>query len=288
MRTLSFYVGNEYNNKEVLHYLRGCAGLSVRLVRSLKQFDNGILLNDIHARTVDKIKAGDKITINIPDDDIIAQPSEHTIFVMYEDEDIIVVDKPALLPMHPSHNHQGDTLANAVSWHLAKEGKASTFRAIGRLDKGTSGIVICALNSFAAAKLSGKIKKEYTAIATGVLQGRGTIDKPIFRPDPIKTLRAVGENGDRAVTHWQVVGGNDKMTKLNINLETGRTHQIRVHFSHMGNALVGDRMYGESHPKIERQALHCSHVEFDHPITGETLKIDAKLPQDMEELLLNI
>ncbi|NCC86718.1 MAG: RluA family pseudouridine synthase [Clostridia bacterium] len=288
MRTLSFYVGNEYDNKEVLHYLRGCAGLSVRLIRSLKQFDNGILLNDIHARTVDKIKAGDKITINIPDDDIIAQPSEHTIFVMYEDEDIIVVDKPALLPMHPSHNHQGDTLANAVSWHLAKEGKGSTFRAIGRLDKGTSGIVICALNSFAAAKLSGKIKKEYTAIATGVLQGKGTIDKPIFRPDPIKTLRAVGEEGDRAVTHWQVVGGNDKMTILKVNLETGRTHQIRVHFSYMGNALVGDRMYGEIHPKIERQALHCSYVEFEHPITGKMLKIDAKLPQDMEELLSNI
>jgi len=288
MRTLSFYVKNEYDNREVLHYLRGCAGLSVRLVRSLKQVDNGILLNGIPARTVDTIKAGDKITINIPEDEIIVQPTEYTINVLYEDDDIIVVDKPALLPMHPSHNHQGDTLANAVSWHLAKKGKSSTFRAIGRLDKGTSGIVICALNSFAAAKLSGKIKKEYTAIATGVLQGSGTIDKPIFRPDPIKTLRAVGEDGDRAVTHWQVIDGNNEMTMLKIKLETGRTHQIRVHFSHMGNALVGDRMYGEIHAEIERQALHCSHVELEHPITGENLKIDAELPQDMERLLSNI
>ncbi len=288
MRTISFYVENEYNNREVLHYLRGCAGLSVRLVRSLKQVENGILLNGFPARTVDKIKAGDKITINIPDDEIIAQPTEYTIDVLYEDEDLIVVNKPALLPIHPSHNHQGDTLANAVSWHLANSGKSSTFRAIGRLDKGTSGIVVCALNSYAAAKLSGKIKKEYTAIAMGFLQGEGTIDKPIYRPDPLKTLRAVGDSGDRAVTHWRVIGGNYEMTMLKVWLETGRTHQIRVHFSHIGHALVGDRMYGRVNEEIQRQALHCSFVKFKHPITNKNIKINSKLPEDMSGLLSNI
>ncbi|MEG0979114.1 MAG: RluA family pseudouridine synthase [Oscillospiraceae bacterium] len=285
MRTLSFFVENEYDNRKVLHYLRGGAGLSVRLVRSLKQVDNGIILNGIPARTVDTIKAGDKITINIPDDKITAQPTECEIEVLYEDEDLLIVNKPALLPMHQSHNHQGDTLENAVAWHLAKSNKASTFRAIGRLDKGTSGIVFCAINSLAAAKLSGQIKKQYIAIATGVLKGKGTIDKPIFRPDPLKTLRAVGENGERAVTHYEVIDGNSEMTKLKINLETGRTHQIRVHFSYMGNALVGDRMYGEIHPDIDRQALHCGYAKFRHPITGKEMEIYAELPQDMAELI---
>ena len=285
MRTLSFYVKNEYDNRKVLHFLRGSAGLSARLVRSLKQVDNGILLNDIPARTVDTIRVGDKITINIPEDENIAHPTEYEIDVLFEDEDIIIVNKPAWLPMHESHNHQGDTLANAVSWHLAKQGKSSTFRAIGRLDKGTSGIVVCALNSFAAAKLSGQIKKQYIAIATGVIKGKGTIDKPIYRPDPLKTLRAAGEIGERAVTNYEVIDGNCEMTMLKIKLDTGRTHQIRVHFSDMGHPLVGDRMYGEKHPKIERQALHCGYATIKHPILENELEIYAPLPQDMEELL---
>ncbi len=288
MRTLSFLVENEYDNRKVLHFLRGSAGLSVRLVRSLKQVDNGILLNGIPARTVDTIRLGDKITINIPDDDVIAKPTQYEIDVLYEDEDLLVVNKPAWLPMHESHNHQGDTLANAVSWHLQKEGKSSTFRAIGRLDKGTSGIVVCALNSYVAASLSGKIKKQYIAIAQGILKGSGTIDKPIYRPDPQKTLRAAGKEGERAVTHYEVIDCNNEMTKLKINLETGRTHQIRVHFSDMGNALVGDRMYGEKHPKIDRQALHCGYATFEHPVTHKKMEIYAELPQDMEKLFSNI
>lgn len=285
MRSLSFFVENEYDNRKVLHYLRGSAGLSVRLVRMLKQVDNGILLNGIPARTVDTIRAGDKITVNIPDDKIISHPTEYKIEVLYQDEDLLVVNKTAQLPMHESHNHQGDTLQNAVSWHLSKHGKSSTFRAVGRLDKGTSGIVICALNSFAAAKLSGRIKKQYIAIISGVIKGNGTIDKPILRPDPLKTLRAVGESGERAVTHYEVIDGNDTMTKLLISLETGRTHQIRVHFAHIGHALVGDRMYGQAHPKIDRQALHCFKAEFCHPVTGKRIEICADLPQDMENLI---
>jgi 23S rRNA pseudouridine1911/1915/1917 synthase len=287
MRTISFFVENEYNNREVLHFLRGSAGLSVRLVRALKQVENGILLNGLPARTVDKIKTGDKITINMPDDEIIATPTEYTIDVLYEDEDLLLVDKPALLPIHPSRNHQGDTLANAVSWYLAKSGKSSTFRAIGRLDIGTSGIVVCALNSFCAAKLSGKIEKEYTAIATGVLKENGTINLPITRPDPIKIVRAVGSDGDEAITHWRVINGNEKITMLKIKLDTGRTHQIRVHFSHIGHPLVGDRMYGKESEIILRQALHCSDVRFIHPITNKKIEINSKLPKDMLGLLSN-
>lgn len=285
MRTLKFVVNEEYDNRKVLHFLRGSAGLSQRLIRSLKSVDNGILLNDLHARTVDKIKLGDRITINLPDDEVSASPTNYKIDVLYEDDDLLIVNKPPWLPMHPSHNHQGDTLANAVAWHLKNENKFSTFRAIGRLDKGTSGVVICALNSYSAHKLSGNFKKEYKAIATGVLEGNGTIDLPIYRPHPNKTYRAVGETGDRAITHWTALKTKNNKTLLKINLETGRTHQIRVHFSHIGFPLVGDRMYGEPLENIERQALHCCSVQFEHPVTGKLIKIESDLPEDMKSIL---
>lgn len=284
MRTLTFTVNEEYHNKKVLHFLRGNAGLSSRLIRSLKSVNNGILLNSMHARTVDTIKLGDKITINIPDDEISATPTNYKIDVLYEDEDLLIVNKPATLPMHPSHNHQGDTLANAVAWYLKNKNKISTFRAIGRLDKGTSGIVICALNSYVAHKLSGNFKKEYKAIINGTLVGEGTIDIPIYRPDPNKTYRAAGDVGDKAVTHWKVIESKDNMTLLNIKLDTGRTHQIRVHFSHIGYPLVGDRMYGKEHENIERQALHCYKVEFVHPVSNKDMCIEADLPTDMKTI----
>lgn len=284
MRTLTFNVNDEYNNRKVLHFLRGNAGLSARLVRSLKQVDNGILLNGLKTTVVDKINTGDIITINIPDDDVYATPTDYEIDVIFEDEDLLIVNKPANLPMHPSHNHQGDTLANAVSWHLQKENKFSTFRAIGRLDKGTSGIVICALNSYAANKLSGNFKKEYNAIVQGNLSGSGTIDLPIYRPDPIKMNRAVGEKGDEAITHWTCLENKNNMSLLKIKLDTGRTHQIRVHFSHIGYPLVGDRMYGEENEIIERQALHCYKVDFIHPVTDEHIVLETQLPDDMKKV----
>ncbi|MDR0315115.1 MAG: RluA family pseudouridine synthase, partial [Oscillospiraceae bacterium] len=207
-----FKVDSEYDKAKVLHYLRGRAGLSMRLIRKLKNEKNGIQLNGLHVKTIDLIKTGDTITINIPDDASSLEPLDYDIDVLYMDDDLLIVDKPALLPVHPSHNHQGNTLANAVAWHLKKEGKSSVFRAIGRLDKGTSGIVICALNSFSASKLSGKIKKEYIAIAKGVMHNRGTIDAPIIRPDPTKTYRTVGEVGESAVTKWERMYGNDELT----------------------------------------------------------------------------
>lgn len=285
-RKFTFLIGNDFDSKKVLHYLRGSAGLSSHLIRALKQIPNGILLNGEHIRTIDILKTGDVLTVNLPDDEKIENPSDTELNVLYEDADIIIIDKPALMPIHPSHNHQGDTLANATAGHLQKNGEQATFRAIGRLDKGTSGIVVCAKNSYCASKLQGKIKKEYLAIAGGIFNGSGTIDQPIYRPDPIKTIRIVDERGDRAVTHWQAISGDDKSTLLRINLETGRTHQIRVHFAFLGAPLVGDSMYGSCDNRLNRHALHCEKVCFKHPISGNNIDIISQIPEDMENIIM--
>ncbi len=310
MRTLEFIVPSEYDGRKVLHYLRGSAGLSSRLIRNLKMFENGMMLNGVHTRTVDIIHTGDKITVNLPEDDVpdtaadiyempsIVSPdsnvdassaftnlADYGVEVLYEDEDLIVVNKPATLAIHPSHNHQGDTLANLIAAYLKTKNKVSVFRAVGRLDKGTSGIVVCALNAFAANKLQGNIRKTYYAVPSGLYSGQGTVNAPIYRPDPIKTYRTVDERGDYAVTHWTSLKTGKEMSLVRVNLETGRTHQIRVHFAHLGTPLVGDTMYGEPDSRISHQSLHCGEAEFEHPYSGEKIVITANIPKDMQSLI---
>ena len=314
MRTLEFIVPSEYDGRKVLHYLRGSAGLSSRLIRNLKMFENGMMLNGVHTRTVDIIHTGDKITVNLPEDevadtaaDIYEMPTlcstsessddslcasftftslaDYGVEILYEDEDLIVVNKPATLAIHPSHNHQGDTLANLIAAYLKTKNRVSVFRAVGRLDKGTSGIVICALNAFAANKLQGNIRKTYYALPSGCYSGSGTVNAPIYRPDPIKTYRTVDDRGDYAVTHWTALKTGEEMSLVRVNLETGRTHQIRVHFAHLGTPLVGDTMYGEPDQRISHQSLHCGEAEFKHPYSGDDIVITANIPNDMQALI---
>lgn len=288
MRSLRFTVTTEYDGKKVLQFLRGSAGFSAKLVRSLKNYPEGIQLNGEHTRTVDFIHTGDVVTVNLPEDEAMVESAgfdPDTLDILYEDEDVIVINKPATLAIHPSHNHQGDTLANLLAAHLVREGKTATFRAVGRLDKGTSGIVVCALNSFAASKLQAQIEKTYFAIPTGRYEGEGTIDAPIYRPDPIKTIRCVDSRGDKAVTHWTALRTGDDLSFVEVHLETGRTHQIRVHFASLGTPLAGDTLYGTPREDISHQALHCGRAEFTHPYTGKRLRFEAPIPSDMEQVL---
>lgn len=287
-RQLNFTVTQAYDNKKVAHFLRGSAQLSSRLVNTLKRAENGILLNGCHARTIDIIRAGDTLVINIPDDTLAPEAKPFPLEILFEDEDILAVNKPPFLAMHPTHNHQGDTLANAVAWHLTQKGGAAAFRAIGRLDKGTSGVVICALNKYAASRLTGHIRKQYIAVVQGEFKGAGTIDLPIGRPDPMKTLRACGAGGDSAVTHWQSLGCSGGRSLLRVTLDTGRTHQIRVHFAHIGAPLTGDGMYGSADTAAAHQLLHCERAEFVHPVTGEKMTIEAPVPPEMRAVIQGI
>lgn len=285
MRTIDYIIDDCFDGKKLISFLRGHVKLSVRLLRSLKRIDGAIKINGENARTIDILKAGDKVTLTMPEDENVSLPIDYPLDIVYEDEDVLVINKPASLPMHESHNHQGDTLANAVAGYLLKKGKSLSFRAVGRLDKGTSGLVLCALNSHAASRLSGNFKKTYYAIATGVFTQSGTIDKPVYRPDPIKTYRTVDEKGDRAVTHYTPLKVKDGCTLLKINLETGRTHQIRVHFASLGTPLLGDKMYGEPHEKIDRQALHCGELVFTHPVTGKEISLTCDLPEEFLQVM---
>lgn len=288
MRVIEYTVPEEFEGKKVYNFLRGYVEISTRLMRTLKRIPNGIMLGDNQGRTIDVIHAGDKITLNIPEDDTTPLPIEYPLDIVYEDEDLLIVNKPPMLAMHESHNHQGDTLANAVAFYLQSKGKTAKMRAVGRLDKGTSGLVVCALNAHCAARLSGKIKKQYLAIAKGRYEQDGKIEKPIYRPDPIKTYRTADDRGDYALTMYHPEETGDNYTLLRVDLATGRTHQIRVHFSYLGTPLYGDTMYGEMDNRICHQALHCESLSFTHPISGETMTLKAEMPEDMKALLENL
>lgn len=284
-RTLSYTVPPEYDGEKVNNFLRGGIGISYRTVRSLKQIRGSMLMDGEPVRTIDLLKAGATLTLILPSDKSTAEPQNVRFETVYEDDDILVINKPAGLAMHPTHNHQGDTLANAVAYYLQQKGKDAVFRAAGRLDKGTSGLIVCALHKMASAKLAGSYEKEYIAVVEGDYEGSGTINAPIIRPDPMKTLRAVGEGGEHAVTHWIALENKSGLSKLHITLETGRTHQIRVHFASLGTPLAGDEMYGGKTDKIKRHALHCAKLTLIHPVTNEKMVFEAPLPDDMENLL---
>lgn len=283
-RLISYTVDEQYNGETVNKFLREKADISYRLLKSLKQIRNGIMLNGEHIRTVDIIHTGDTISVDIPCPESEIEPIEMPLEILYEDNDLLIINKDPFIACHPTHNHQGDTLANAVAYYLKSKDKNSVFRAVGRLDKGTSGIVICALNKHCAALIPKTVEKEYLAIINGKPDTEGTINAPIYRPDPMKTIRAVGESGDYAVTHWTVLRQNEQMALARINLETGRTHQIRVHFAHIGMPLVGDSLYGTDGNGYGHQMLHCHQVTFIHPVSNEKITINAPMPQDMQRI----
>lgn len=285
-RILEYKITEDYDGKKVESFLRNRLSMSARVIKDLKFYEKGLVLNGKRVRTIDLLHTGDKFTITFPEDaGEMFEPLPVPLEVLYEDEDFLIVNKPAGLANHPSHNHQGDTLANAVAYHLKKQGKSSVFRSVGRLDKGTSGIVICALNRFAAAAVSGKIYKEYEAVCDGLLTGEGVIDAPIYRPDPIITVRTVDKRGERAVTEWRALKNVNGRTHLRIHLRTGRTHQIRVHFAHLGMSLTGDTMYGTPSSLISHQALICKYCRFTHPVTNQTIEIEAPVPSDWKQII---
>ncbi len=285
MRHIEFIIDDAYDGKKVIAYLRGEAKFSARLVNSLKRIEKGITLNGKHIRTVDIMHKDDILAVNIPEDNNEIEPVEYPLDIVYEDNDIIVINKPAGLAMHPTHNHQGDTLANAVTAYLVSKDANTAFRAVGRLDKSTSGLVICALNKYSAASLAENFEKTYFALVKGSFEGTGTIDRPIYRPDPMKTLRAVGDEGDRAVTHWRCQWSDGEISLMKVTLETGRTHQIRVHFASLGAPLCGDDMYGSDDKRISRAALHCGVLDFVHPVTGTKMHFEVPFPDDFKSLL---
>ena len=287
-RTLEYKITDEYSGCKVEYILKRRLRISGSLIRELKKHPDGILLNGGHIRTIDIADTGDVITVNMYDTQSEnIKPQDIPLDIMYEDEDILIINKQPGIPTHPSPGHFDYTLANGVMYHYIQNGENHMFRAVNRLDSGTSGVMCIAKNSYAHARLGGDIntrelRRKYLAIAEGQLTGGGTIDEPIARVDFIK--RAVRPDGQRAVTHYRAVENFGNYTLVELWLETGRTHQIRVHMSHIGHPLLGDWLYGtEDKALFPRQALHSSYLRLIHPVTGEELEFMPPLAADMEK-----
>ena len=291
-----FSVPPDWSGKTCGDFLRH-SGVSRRLAAKLKRTPDGITINGNHVRTVDVICAGDVVAIKNIDESLLEPNAVLKVPIVYEDEGVVVFDKPAGMPVHPSHKHQGDTLGNC----FAAMFPALTFRPINRLDKDTSGLCAAAKSAYAANLLTGNISKVYAAVTEGVpipkpienplIKWYGTedgfrIEAPIGRTADSVITREVREDGQSAVTNYTIEKGNGKFALLRISLETGRTHQIRVHFSSLGHPLAGDDLYGGSLDYCKRQALHCCEMRFISTLGGEVL-LKSSLPDDMEQLIIN-
>jgi 23S rRNA pseudouridine1911/1915/1917 synthase len=266
---------------------------SRKLLSRLKLTERGITVNGQRRYTNERVAVGDRIEIRMPkerSEDILPQPME--LDVLFEDADLMAVNKPAGLIVHPTHGHYVNTLANGVVHHWLERGETVRFRPVHRLDQHTSGVLLIAKTPYAHQQLSEQIQRKrvekvYLALVHGHTPDRGTIDAPIDRNPEQPHIRMVRPDGYPSVTHYEAVRRLRGVTLLRVMLETGRTHQIRVHMKHIGHPLVGDPMYGQ--PKadraagaaMDRQALHAWRLGFRHPVSGEPMLLEAEMPPDM-------
>lgn len=279
MRRIDFNVEPSYDGFTVEKYLMSVKGLSRRLITKIK-YSEGIMVNDNVSRTVDIIKSGDIVSVIMGDEKCLEENLSLDIPIVYDDDDIVVFNKPWGTPVHPSIRHYNDTLGNYFSAVF----KGVSFRPVNRLDKDTSGLCVVAKNAFAAAELQKSVDKTYYAVVKGNPDDEGEINLPIAREDGTIIKRKVDETGQEAITRYKSVMRKNGYTLLEIKLLTGRTHQIRVHFSHIGFALAGDELYGGDMSVIKRHALHCKTLEFIHPVTKEKVVINSEIPDDMAML----
>lgn len=278
MREISYTIPAEFDGVQAQVFLKS-RGISRRVLTALKR-SGGLTRGGGILRTVDAVHAGEVITLQLDGGETsVAANPELSADIVYEDEDVVVFNKPPFMPVHPSQRHHDDTLANL----FAARYPGLPFRSINRLDRNTSGLCVCAKNQFAAAALSGSISKVYYAITDGTPPG-DTVNAPIGRLGDSVIERCVTPDGKPAVTHFRKIAG-ERRALLRITLETGRTHQIRVHMAHIGFPLCGDDMYGGDCTAISRQALHCGEVEFTLPVSGERITVSAPLPEDMAAIL---
>ena len=266
-------------------------GYSRQLLRQLKETENGLLRNGQPTFMTIALKNGDRIRVRLlekAEGSEAIMPAPLPFEIVYEDEDLLVINKPADMPIHPSFQNHGNTLADALTWHYQQQGKEFVYRCINRLDRDTTGLLIVARHQLSASILSDMVRKreihrEYLAIVEGIPPEKGTISAPIGRKEGSAILREVNfETGEPARTHFTRLETRNGLSLVSLKLETGRTHQIRVHMSYIGCPLIGDYLYYPDHTRINRQALHSYRLSFLHPITGKALSFTAPLPEDME------
>ena len=292
-RIITYTIDNASTGLRIEQYLRR-RGYSYQNLARLKKMRESILLNGAWTYMRTAVKDGDILTVHIqePESSPNIPPVKLPLDIVYEDEDIVVVNKPAGMPVHPSLNNYENSLANGLMYYYQEQGKPFIFRCTNRLDRDTSGLTVVAKHMVSSSILSSmgmrhEITREYLAIVRGALKPSvGTIDAPIGRTGSSLIERKIDfENGERAVTHYRVVEEQNGHSLISLILETGRTHQIRVHMKYIGHPLVGDYLYNPDMEYIDRQALHSHRLSFTHPVTGEKMEFTAPLPADMRKIL---
>lgn len=270
---MQFVVDESLDGITVQHFLKRHCNVSARLLTKLKRTENGITANGRHIRSIDILHAGDIVSLKMPHDENEIVPVNLPVEIVYEDDEVVVFNKPPFMPVHPVHDHQLDTLANFAVYYAQSKGENYAFRAVNRIDRDTSGLVLTAKSSFSMTFLTKHIQKLYTALCEGEIMGSGIINTPIRLKEGHTIQREVGEGGIPAVTHYKAIKTMYGHTYLAFSLETGRTHQIRVHMASIGHPLAGDDMYGGSRKYFPRQCLHCTELQFTHPITHEKITV---------------
>ncbi|MDM5301260.1 RluA family pseudouridine synthase [Bacillus subtilis] len=271
----------------------GKLGISKRLLTDIKFAGGDLLINGEHVTVKYVLREGDLLVVKFPEEQVSETllPEPVPLDILYEDEHVLVINKQPYVSSIPSREHPFGSIANGMIHHYQKNGVRATVHLVTRLDRDTSGLMLVAKHRFAhsilsSAQKSGLVKRRYAAVVHGrMTQMEGTVDAPIGRhPDSI-IERMVTPEGQKAVTHFHVTHATDEITSVTLQLETGRTHQIRVHMSYLGHPLCGDTLYGGTRREIGRQALHSEQLSFIHPLTQENMVFHAALPQDMKELI---
>lgn len=291
-RIIEYTIAEISDGLRIEQYLRRL-GYSSQNLTQLKKMPQSILVNSVwsYLRTV--LHTGDILTVHIQETASSPNipPVELPLCIVYEDEDILVVNKPAGMPIHPSLNNYKNSLANALMYYYTRQGKPFIFRCTNRLDRDTSGLTVIAKHMVSSGILSGmaarhEIEREYLAVVRGsVTPPSGTINAPIGRTGSSLIERKVDyDHGEYALTHYRTVKGKNGHSLVSLILETGRTHQIRVHMKHLGFPLIGDYLYNPDMEHIRRQALHSYRLAFRHPITGQHMEFRADMPEDMQKI----
>lgn len=291
-RTLTYRVSDEFDNRRLDTLLRTHFQISGSLLKELKQTEDGLIVNGKRAKSIDLVHKGDSIAVTMHETaSEKIPPVKHDFKIIYEDEDILIVSKPPGMPTHISPGNYYNTLSNAVMYYYSQQNEEHVFRAVNRLDKDTSGLMCIAKNRYIHARLCSSFKtksvqRKYLAIVCGSCEGSGTINKPIGREANGIIKRVVSDDGAKAVTHYKTIKRFGDYSLIELELETGRTHQIRVHMSYIGYPLLCDWLYGNEHKELfPRQALHSYYLKLIHPITGEVLEFRDALPKDMQDFI---
>ena len=292
-RNIDYIIDEDSAGLRVEQFLRR-KRYSGQNLSEIKRMPKSILVNGVHYYMRQELSTGDHLQVRICETQNSEKipPTKLPLDIIYEDEDLLVLNKPAGMPIHPSLNNYTNSIANALAYYFQSQGKPFIFRCCNRLDRDTSGLTIVTKHLVSGSILSDMTKyrevhREYLAIARGsVTPSEGTIQAPLGRKEGTIIERTVDwEHGEDAVTHYKLVKEANGHSLVSLRLETGRTHQIRIHMKYLGYPLIGDYLYNPDMEYMTRQALHSHHMEFTHPITGEHMSFTAPLPEDMARVM---